>query len=244
MLRAYVVDDEPLARDELKYLLARSREVEILGESDCIEDALHDIPLLKPDIVFLDIELAGENGLHLAAKLEGLNPVPAIVFATAYDEYALQAFDVNAVDYLLKPFSEERIHKMLDKVKKLHLHTKEPGKVDTSNLQCKGKIAVMTEEKIILLTCNDIVFLESYEGKCKIRAVNHLYKVSEALIGLEKKLPRTQFFRVHRSYLVNIDHIVEILPWFNSTYNLRMSDGSEVPVSRTYVKELKQLLGL
>ena len=244
MLRAYVVDDEPLARDELKYLLARSREVEVLGESDSIEDALQDIVLLKPDIVFLDIELAGENGLNLAVRLEDISPVPAIVFATAYDEYALQAFEVNAADYLLKPFSEERIHKTISKIKNLHLYKDEPPKEVTNSILCKGKIAVMAEEKIILLTCSDIVYLESYEGKCKIQMIDQFHKVSETLIGLEKKLSNTQFFRVHRSFIINIDHILEILPWFNSTYNLRMSDGSKIPVSRTYVKELKQLVGL
>ena len=244
MLRAYIVDDEPLARDELKYLLARSREVEVLGESDSIEDALKDIVLLKPDIVFLDIELAGENGLNLAARLEDISPIPAIVFATAYDEYALQAFEVNAADYLLKPFSEERIHKTISKIKNLHIFRGEPPKEVNNSILCKGKIAVMAEDKIILLTCSDIVYLESYEGKCKIQTVNHLHKISDTLIGLEKKLPKTQFFRVHRSYIINIDHIMEILPWFNSTYNLRMSDGSKIPVSRTYVKELKQLVGL
>ena len=244
MLRAYVVDDEPLARDELKYLLARSREVSVLGESDCMEDALYDISLLKPDIIFLDIELAGENGLVLAAKLEELNPIPAIVFATAYDEYALQAFEVNATDYLLKPFSEDRILKTINKIKKLLKQKEESNKVDTNNLQCMGKIAVMTDEKIILLTCGDIVYLESCEGKCRIQTVNQLYIISDTLIGLEKKLPFAQFFRVHRSYIVNIEHIAEIVPWFNSTYNLQMSNGSKIPVSRTYVKELKQIVGL
>ena len=244
MLRAYVVDDEPLARDELKYLLARSREVKVLGESDCIEDALYDISLLKPDIIFLDIELAGENGLALAAKLEGLNRMPAIVFAPAYDEYALQAFEVNAVDYLLKPFSEDRILKAIGKIKKFHIQKEEPNKADTSQLQCMGKFAVMTDEKIILLTCSDIVYIESCEGKCKIQTSNELYKISDTLVSLEKKLPLTQFFRVHRSYIVNIEHIAEIVPWFNSTYNLHMSNGSKIPVSRTYVKELKQIVGL
>src|SRR3954467_519229 len=101
MLKAYILDDEPLARDELKYLLIRSEQVEILGEGDCIEDAVADITELKPDIVFLDIELAEDNGLSLARQLETLEETPAIVFATAYDEYALEAFELNAVDYIL-----------------------------------------------------------------------------------------------------------------------------------------------
>ena len=107
MLKVYLVDDEPLARDELKYLLNRSKQVEILGESDDMEVAWQDISKLKPDLVFLDIELDEENGLNLAKQLETLEPAPAIVFATAYDEYALQAFESNAIDYILKPFDED-----------------------------------------------------------------------------------------------------------------------------------------
>ncbi|EKN66666.1 response regulator LytR [Neobacillus bataviensis LMG 21833] len=244
MLKAYIVDDEPLARDELKYLLIRSEQVEILGDSDCIEDAITDIRVLKPDLVFLDIELAEDNGLSLAKQLESLEQTPAIVFATAYDEYALQAFELNAVDYILKPFDEERIQKTLGKIKNMqklvnkHIPIQSPLKQNGN-----GKIAVLVDERIILLTVADILYLESSEGKCNIVTTDQAYKVADALIVLEKKLPSAKFFRVHRSFIVNLDHIIEIEPWFNSTYNLLMTDGSKVPVSRTYVKELKKLLG-
>ncbi|MEH7345632.1 LytTR family DNA-binding domain-containing protein [Bacillus sp. JJ1532] len=244
MLRAYIVDDEPLARDEIKYLLIRSKQVEILGESDCLEDAVADISELKPDLVFLDIELAEDNGLSLAKQLETLDITPAIVFATAYDEYALQAFELNAVDYILKPYEENRIQKTLDKIKKMQKIGNQdipayPSLKNTRN----GKIAVNVDEKFILLAYDDILYLESSEGKCTIKALEHTYKVSEALVVLEKKLNQTQFLRVHRSFIVNVDHILEIEPWFNSTYNLIMKDSSKVPVSRTYVKELKKLVG-
>lgn len=244
MLKAYIVDDELLARDELKYLLIRSKQVDVLGESDCIEDATADIFELKPDLVFLDIELAEESGLELAKQLENVNPAPAIVFATAYDEFALMAFELNAVDYILKPFDEERIGKTLEKIKKIQ-------KIGDQDLPIyspvknnhNGKFAVLVDERIILLTNADIVYLESSEGKCTIETMNQKYKVSEALVGLEKKLTDSKFLRVHRSFIVNIDHIVEIEPWFNSTYNLIMKNGSNVPVSRTYVKGIKQILG-
>ncbi|MEH7176837.1 LytR/AlgR family response regulator transcription factor [Neobacillus vireti] len=242
MLKAYIVDDEPLARDELKYLLIRSKQVGVIGESDCIEEATADIFELKPDLVFLDIELDEDSGLELAKQLENLNPAPAIVFATAYDEFAYQAFELNAVDYILKPFDEERIGKTLEKIKRM----KKIGDQDlpiyspVKNNQ-NEKIAVPVDDRIILLTNADIVYLESSDGKCTIETMYQKYKVSEALVVLEKKLPK--FFRVHRSFIVNIDHIVEIEPWFNSTYNLIMENGSKVPVSRTYIKELKQNLG-
>jgi two-component system response regulator LytT len=243
MLKAYIVDDEPLARDELKYLLIRSKQVEILGEGDCLEDAVGDISKLKPDLVFLDIELAEDNGLQLAKHILNLDPIPAIVFATAYDEYALQAFELNALDYLLKPFDENRIQKTLEKIQHMQkIGEKEnsfPPSVQTSH---NRKIAVLVDERFVLLPCDDIVFLESSAGKSIIQTTEQTYKVNEALIVLEKKLIGGKFIRVHRGFIVNIDHIIEIEPWFNSTYNLIMKDSSKVPVSRTYVKELKHLL--
>ncbi|AXI10900.1 DNA-binding response regulator [Oceanobacillus zhaokaii] len=244
MFRAYIVEDEPLARDELKYLLVRSKMVEILGESDNFKDALEDIVKMKPDIVFLDIELSDDNGLSLAKQLETLETAPAIVFATAYDEYALQAFELNAIDYILKPFDEERIQKMLEKMgKMLHMTNKNIPISPSLNDNYKGKIPVLVDDRIILLTYADILYIESSDGKCIIKTMEQEYKVNEALIILEKKLSNTHFLRIHRSYIVNLDHIAEIEPWFNSTYNLIMKDNSKVPVSRTHIKELKQIIG-
>lgn len=244
MLRAYIVDDEPLARDEIKFLLTRSKQVEIIGESDCLKEAITDISELNPDIVFLDIELADNNGIKLAKQIDILELSPAIVFATAYDEYAVQAFELNAVDYILKPYDETRLKKTLEKIKKIRRNELQnipihpPIKNDG-----KGKIPVIVDERIILLTCANILYLESSEGKCSIQTMEQRYKISEALVTLEKKLNKEQFLRVHRSFIVNVDHIKEIEPWFNSTYNLIMKDSSKVPVSRTYVKDLRQLLG-
>lgn len=244
MLKTYIVDDEHLARDELKYLLGRSKEVEIIGEADCIADAEMEIAALKPDIVFVDIELAEDNGLSLAKQLQTLDPSPIIVFATAYDEYALQAFELNALDYVLKPFDEARIQKTLEKIKQLQnrgekeLSTHHYRKNDRNE-----KIPLLVEDRIILLNYDEILYIESYEKKCLVRTFAQEYKVNDTLVEMEKKLHETPFLRVHRSYLVNLDHITEIDPWFNSTYNLIMKDNSKVPVSRTYVKELKKILG-
>ncbi|MDQ0271482.1 LytR/AlgR family response regulator transcription factor [Cytobacillus purgationiresistens] len=242
MLKAYIVDDEPLARDEIKYLLQRSKQVEVLGESDCIDDAIIEIPRLKPDIVFLDIELTEGNGLNLAKWLESVEPQPAIVFATAYDEYALQAFDLNAADYLLKPINEARLHKTLEKLKQVKEINSEKPIQTHPEMNRNGKLAVMADERIVLITLTDI-HLETFEGKCMIHTLKHKYIVSDALIVLEKKLNPCQFLRVHRSYIVNLDHVQEIEPWVNSTFNLIMKGEMKVPVSRTYVKELKKHIG-
>jgi len=245
MLKAFIVDDEPLARDELKYLLLRSKQVDIVGEADCVEDTLVQIPSVRPDVVFLDIELAEESGLELAKHLLTFNPTPAVVFATAYDEYALKSFEVNAVDYILKPFNEKRIQQTLEKVQKMRRVSVENNQTAVSFKPATqfGRIAALIDERIVLIDCQKIVYLGTCEGKCAIKTLEREYKVGDSLTMLEKKLNPDRFIKVHRGFIVNIDHISEIQPWFNSTYNLIMKEGSKIPVSRTYVKDLKILLG-
>lgn len=244
MLTAYIVDDEPLARDELKYLLHRTKKVKVLGDSDNMEEAIADIIILKPDLVFLDIELDEESGLDLAKQLENVDPTPAIIFATAYDEYALQAFEANTFDYILKPFDEKRIEKTLDKFMNLQKIAKEEmpptNELTTDN---NGRFPIIVDDRIVLLAHDDIIYLETSDGKVKIKTVDHEYKVDDTLVSLEKKLHSKKFLRVHRSFIVNIEYIAEIQPWFNSTYNLVMKEQSTVPVSRTYVKDLKNHIG-
>ncbi|CAH0282052.1 Sensory transduction protein LytR [Peribacillus sp. Bi96] len=246
MMKAFIVEDEPLARDELKYLLKRSRQVEVVGEAEGIEDAMSDIPRLKPDLVFLDIELAEGNGLQLAKQLAELDPAPALIFATAYDEFALQAFELYAFDYLLKPFDEKRIRQTLDKLVKLRKIGEDESRTKSplrTSAEQTGKLAVLIDDRIVLIDRDTILFIGLIEGKTIIKTEENEYKMGDPLIVLEKKLDNRSFLRVHRGFIVNVTHISEIQPWFNSTYNLIMSDGSNIPVSRTYVKELKQLIG-
>ncbi|MES9738340.1 LytTR family transcriptional regulator DNA-binding domain-containing protein [Peribacillus frigoritolerans] len=247
MMKAFIVEDEPLARDELKYLLKRSRQVEVVGEAEGIEDAMRDISRLKPELVFLDIELADGNGLQLAKQLAELDPAPSLIFATAYDEFALQAFELYAFDYLLKPFNEKRIRQTLDKLmKQRQIGKGESGTAAPATrmaVEQTGKLAVEIDDRIVLIDRDHILFIGLVEGKTVIKTGENEYKIGDPLIVLEKKLDKRSFLRVHRSFIVNVIHISEIQPWFNSTYNLFMSDGSNIPVSRTYVKELKQLIG-
>lgn len=239
MLKAYIVEDEPLAREELKYLLIESKQVEIVGEADCLKEAIKDISKQRPDLVFLDIDLDGDNGLDLAKRLLLLKPTPAIVFVTAYDEYALQAFELSAIDYILKPFDEERIQKTLKKIIQVGNIGNEKIPFQSFPKVHSEKVAFLVDEKIVLLENKSIIYLEAFEGKCKVKTLDEEYIVSDSLVVVEKKLNNGQFMRVHRSYIVNMDHIVEIHPWFNSTYNVLLKDQSQVPVSRTYVKDFK-----
>lgn len=247
LLKAFVVDDEPLARDELAYLLKRSKQIEIVGESDCVESALEKISNLDLDVIFLDIQLADESGIEIAAHINKLNHPPFIVFATAFDEYALQAFELNAVDYILKPFEEKRVLQTVEKLYKLIENQKQaiPFLYQKHNFgnERSEKLAITIDEKIVIVNISDILYIGTNEGKTVIAIENTKYTVSDSLVTFERKLQHSTIIRVHRAYLVNVDAIVEIEPWFNSTYNIIMKDGEKVPVSRTYTKELKQLLG-
>lgn len=243
MLTAFIVDDEMMARDELIFLLRKSNQVKIVGEAEDLETAWEQIQGKLPDVVFLDIQLANESGIDLAEKILTLHPQPEIVFATAYDEYALKAFELNAIDYILKPFEEERISQTIAKM----LRTKQKGIsnfIPTENQQLSAsvhrkKLTVLVEDRLYPIPIEQIYYLSSVEGKTMIVTEERRYKINEPLIKLERKLANTTIIRVHRSFLVNLEAIVEIQPWFHSTYLLMMRDDAKVPVSRTFVKELR-----
>jgi two-component system, LytTR family, response regulator LytT len=247
LLKAFIVDDEPLARDELTYLLKRSKQIEIMGESDSVESSFEKISNLELDVIFLDIQLADESGIEIASLVNKLDHPPLIVFATAFDEYALKAFELNAVDYILKPFDEKRVLQTIEKLYKLIEYKKQaiPFSIQKNNFvnERSEKLAITIDEKIVIVNISDILYIGTNEGKTVIATGNSKYSVSDTLITFERKLQHSSIIRVHRAYLVNVDAIIEIEPWFNSTYNLIMKDGEKVPVSRTYTKELKQLLG-
>jgi two-component system, LytTR family, response regulator LytT len=247
MFKAFIVDDEPLARDELAFLLKRSKQVEIAGEGDSIESSLSQIQELQIDVIFLDIQLADESGLDLAEKIMDLDPRPEIVFATAYDEYALKAFELQAIDYIMKPFDEIRVLQTVEKLAKV-LKGKENR--DSSSLDKRlssgkrnDKLAVTIDERIVLIPVHEIVYIGTIEGRTVIVTDKQRYQVNEPLITYERKLHQRSIVRVHRGYLVNLDKIVEIQPWFHSTYNLIMKDGEKIPVSRTFTKDLKEHFG-
>ncbi|WP_040207569.1 LytR/AlgR family response regulator transcription factor [Neobacillus jeddahensis] len=247
MLKAFIVDDEPLARDELSYLLKRSKQVEITGEAHCVETAMEKLEYLEIDVIFLDIQLADENGIEIASKLNQLEYPPLIVFATAFDEYALKAFELNAVDYILKPFDEKRVQQTIEKLYKRVSNKEQNIALPTRQQSIPGeraeKLAVSVDDKIVLMNINEILYVAAQEGKTLISTEKQRFWVSDPLVIFERKLHRTPIMRVHRAFLVNIDAILEIEPWFNSTYNLILKTGEKVPVSRTYTKVLKQLLG-
>lgn len=251
MLRAIIVDDEAPARDELVYLLAQEQGIEVAGEAADGAAAVALAAQTKPDVVFLDIELRGMNGLETARVLRELLPQTMIVFATAYDSYALQAFELGALDYLLKPFEQRRLKQTL-----LRLQNYRPDewrqageRLDAALDSCRiklNKLAVEKDGKIVLLRCEDLLCAQAQGKSVAILTANGEYGYAGTLAELEQRLRGTAAMRVHKSFVVNLDKVTEVVPWFKGTYWLRLSGRPEleIPVSKSQIKALKEALGL
>ncbi|AAM24126.1 two-component system response regulator LytT [Caldanaerobacter subterraneus subsp. tengcongensis MB4] len=238
-LRALIIEDEQPAREELKYLLQEYEDIEVVGEADNGITGLHLIEKLKPDVIFLDINIPKIHGCELARHISAVSEIgkpPFVVFVTAYDIHAIDAFEIGVVDYLLKPISHHRLYKTLEKIRSLYKETEIPIR----------KLAVEKNERIKLLDLEEIVFAEAHEGNVLINTKNETFIYKGTIKSLEEKLKDRGFFRVQKSYIVNLNKIAEILPWFKGTYWLVMEDNkkTQIPVSKSQIKELKALLGL
>jgi two-component system LytT family response regulator/two-component system response regulator LytT len=254
-LSTVIVDDEQLAREELAYLLKGVEDVKILAEAHNGVEAVSLIREHAPDVVFLDVQMPGLDGFGVIKKLlDKRVPLPQIVFATAFDQYAVRAFEVNAVDYLLKPFDKKRVLQTLQKVRNRTRPSDSSEKLDAlvKMLEAKkpqgtAKILVKSAGRMFLVDQRDVCLATIHEGVISIVTTtmeghSTCRTLEELLEALDPKL----FWRAHRSYLVNISRIREVVPWFKSSYQLKMADRSqtEVPVSRTQTKRLRELFGL
>ncbi|MFZ5753039.1 MAG: LytR/AlgR family response regulator transcription factor [Bacillota bacterium] len=256
-IRALVVDDERPARNELIYLIKKIGGIEVCGEASSALEALKKVVELRPELVFLDIQMEPVNGIVLARKIMEDPHPPFIVFATAYDKYAVEAFEINAMDYILKPFSEGRIRttieRILDKInenKSYNVNNKEQLLDLLEKLTEKKtfeKIPVWQGDRIILLDPEDIVFIVTTEGKNTVlKTVTGEYEASYSIGEMEESLSHSVFFKPHRSFLINLNYIKEIEPWFHNTYQLVMKnyENEKIPVSRNRVKEFKKAINL
>lgn len=264
-MTALIVDDEELAREELKYLLDDG-SVEIVGEGTNGVEAVDLIRTHHPDVVFLDVQMPGIDGFAVLKKLLDLGEgdhLPEIIFATAFDQYAVRAFDVNAIDYLLKPFDRARVQQAVERARQRLQETAAEAKPPSGDLRVdtllklieqhqspkphSGKIVVQAGSRLLLIDQKDICFASidegiisvvtpSLEGQSKCRTLEELVELLDPAV----------FWRAHRSYLVNINHIREVVPWFKSTYQLRMDDKkqTEIPVSRGQTRRLRELFNL
>lgn len=240
MFTALVADDEPLAREELKYLLEHSGEVRVVAEAESGEEALKLLKTNNVDVVFLDIHMFGEDGLSVARKVRNERPETVIIFVTAYDQHAVQAFDLNAADYLLKPFGEERLKEALLRVHKLKDKEQEKRVYQDKNHFCfQGK------DRIFCLNLNEIMYVEAAGRNAYLKIPKDKIIVRNSLSEIEMKLKDYNFLRVHKSFLVNLETIREIVPLFHS-YVLKINDDvkTEIPVGRTYIKNFKERMGL
>lgn len=241
-MRALIVDDEPLARNELSYLLKQTDEISAIEEADSIEEALEKLLQEKIDIAFLDIHLTEESGLTLADKMNRMTNPPIIVFATAYDEYAIEAFERDARDYLLKPFEQKRVKQTVQRAKAI-LSGKEKEIKETTK-EAAEVFPVQMDDRIYMVKVEGILAIEVNQGETTVYTEEKEYKTTDPLTAWEEKLPNPPFMRVHRSYLVNLDKIIEIQPWFNQTYQLTIKNDLKIPVSRSYVQLFKKQIGL
>ncbi|VTS41033.1 two-component response regulator [Streptococcus porcinus] len=243
-MKVAVIDDEPLARMELSYLLQQTQEVENIFEGESIEDAFQIILTDQPDLLFLDIHLTDESGLDLAKRLTKVPHAPLIIFATAYDNHAVEAFEVNALDYILKPFEETRIKKAIEKAK-LALEVQNANYLSQPKAdKTVERLTIETDERIYLLPFSDIIYCEVQGKETTVYTKKGSYTSHTSLSAIEKNLTSDRFLKVHRAYIINQEEIKEIQPWFNQTYQVTMSNQGKVPVSRSYIKSFKQQLGL
>jgi DNA-binding LytR/AlgR family response regulator len=257
-LSAVIVDDEQLARDELAFLLKDVGDVDVVAQG---KNGLEGVNLIRehaPDLVFLDVQMPGLDGFGVIKKLlDKKVTLPKIVFATAFDQYAVKAFEVNAIDYLLKPFDKKRVAQSVQKVRdKLESGSASSDKLETlvrmleSQKPQASKLLIKSSGRLFLVNQKDIGFASIEEGVITVvtgglngmEGQSNCRTLEELLESLDPNL----FWRAHRSYLVNINRIKEVVPWFKSSYQLRMDDKkqTEIPVSRAQTKRLRELFGL
>lgn len=252
MLKAVLVDDEPLSLDALEFFLDQNKNVKITGKYTDPLEALDRIKKTRPDLVFLDIEMPELDGFSAAREIINLGLDTHIIFATVFEQYAFKAFEIDAADYILKPFSDKRLRLTVDRIIKRRTETQPAFQCPVSafvkqhlSRQVINKIPVWKENSIVLLDPETILYFTIDEKKVMVHLKDASYASSSTLAELEEKLESRGFFRCHKSFLINTDYIDRIIPWFNSTYMIRLKEASEqIPVSRSYTKKLKGMLSL
>ena len=247
-IRTLIVDDEPLAREWVRNGLQEEPDVEIIGECGDGFEAVQAITEKKPQLVLLDVQMPGLDGFGVLASLEGPE-LPAVIFVTAFDRYALKAFEAHAVDYLMKPFSSERLHAAVQRAR---------AEVDkSSSRELKAALSALLddiqreraypewllikrEDRSVFLKVSDIDWIESSRNNVRLHVGKEIYVFHETTSGIEAKLDPKKFFRIHRSTIVNIEKIKEMHPWFNGDYAVTLKDGTKLTLSSTYRERLKE----
>lgn len=245
-MKAIIVEDEFLAQQELSWMIKQHSAIDIVA---CFDDGLDVLKFLQHsevDVIFLDINIPSLDGVLLAQNISKFAHKPQIVFITAWKEHAVQAFELEAFDYILKPYHESRIVSMLHKLEAHFQQQRQPAAPEAlAPRPVAQTVNLIKDERIIVTDINEIYYLEAHEKLTFVYTRREEYVMSMAISEFCSRLPESQFFRCHRSYCVNLNKIREIEPWFNNTYILRLRDlDFQVPVSRSKVKTFRQLMRL
>jgi two-component system LytT family response regulator len=250
MLRALIVDDEALARTALVRLLKRERDVSLIGQCDDGESAVQTIRQAQPDIVFLDVQMPEMDGFQVVEAI-GAERMPVTIFVTAFDQYAIRAFDANAVDYLLKPFAPDRLTRALARARErcLGRQDKEAAQRLFSLLDSRlqsdyaQRLAVATGGRIMFVAVADIDWIEAEGNYARLHVSRKVFEVRETLQALMEKLDPREFIRIHRSTIVNARRIREVQPWFQGRHIVMLQSGEELRMSRYQRDAVERLLG-
>ncbi len=250
-IRTMVVDDEPVARERIVGLLQQEKDIELVGECADGHQAVNAIQQQHPDLVFLDVQMPACDGFGVIQQV-GADQMPAVVFVTAYDEYALRAFEVHAIDYLLKPFGRDRFQQTLQHARE-HLERRRAGDLGRRLLalvqdlkpgpQRLDRLVVKSGGRVFFLRTDDIDWIEAAGNYVRLHLGDDSHLFRETMNNMEGRLDAHRFVRIHRSRIVNTDRIKELQPWFNGEYVVVLQNGARLTLSRGYREKLQERLG-
>jgi|SRR5581483_2911731 len=251
-LRTYIVDDEPLARDRIRALLERHADVEICGEANNGSDAVGEIRELRPDLVFLDVRMPGLDGFGVLRQIANDPATPVIIFVTAYDRYAVEAFTACALDFLLKPFNRARFEQALSRAKAA-LRSRDMQAEFRARLvelladvrngsQFSSRIVVKADGKHVFVPVSELRWVQAEGDYARLHVRKGSYLIRERMNTVESRLDPSRFLRIHRSTIVNLDHILEAHPGVGGDYIVRLDDGTDLSVSRSYRVNIQKFL--
>ncbi len=242
-MKALLIDDERLARNELRRLLAAHRDIEIVGEATDVDDALEKIAALKPDLLFLDVQMPGADGFSLLEKLE--SALPAVIFTTAYDEFAVKAFEFNALDYLLKPVDPNRLGAALEKLRLRGTPSAEGADAaPRTRLSLDDKVFVREGDQCWFVPVKNIRLLESEGNYTRVHFDDSKPQLFRSLTAMEERLDPKHFFRANRKQVINLAWVDGIEPWFSGGLLVRLKGGLKVELSRRQAQDFRERLSL
>jgi two-component system LytT family response regulator len=242
-MKALLIDDERLARNELRRLLTAHKDIEIVGEAVDVDDALEKISALRPDLIFLDVQMPGADGFSLLERLEG--PMPLVIFTTAYDEFAVKAFEFNAIDYLLKPVDPSRLGAALEKLRLRGVPSADGTEtVSRTRLSLEDKVFVREGDQCWFVPVKNIRLLESEGNYTRVHFDDNKPQLFRSLTAMEERLDAKHFFRANRKQVINLAWVDGIEPWFSGGLLVRLKGGLKVELSRRQAQEFRERMSL